>query len=134
MKVSDSRKIHIMAFPQDTFLKARWSDDQSAAMPRRPPGLSCVTVRAVSAIPQVPSGKQLAADIDESRGPAGQQHEQAEPDEQQEVPVHGAKLDIAAQPVGSPVGPGRGHRGAEPDEAARYVEPVQAGQHVEEAV
>src|SRR3954471_14472680 len=29
MKVSERRKIHIMAFPQDTPLKARWSDDQS---------------------------------------------------------------------------------------------------------
>ena len=33
MKVSLSRKIHIMAFPQETFLNARWSEDQSATMP-----------------------------------------------------------------------------------------------------
>jgi hypothetical protein len=36
MKVSLRRKIHIMALPQGTFLNARWSDDQSAAMPRNP--------------------------------------------------------------------------------------------------
>src|SRR6476659_3217376 len=38
MKVSLRRKIHIMAFPQETFLKARWSEDQSATMPRQPAG------------------------------------------------------------------------------------------------
>src|SRR5215467_6249829 len=38
MKVSLRRKIHIMAFPQETFLNARWSEDQSATMPRQPPG------------------------------------------------------------------------------------------------
>src|SRR2546422_9570664 len=38
MKVSLRRKIHIMAFPQETFLNARWSEDQSAAMPRQPAG------------------------------------------------------------------------------------------------
>ena len=36
MKVSLRRKIHIMAFIHDTFLKARWSDDQSANRPRKP--------------------------------------------------------------------------------------------------
>jgi hypothetical protein len=34
MKVSLSRKIHIMAFPQETFLNARWSEDQSATKRR----------------------------------------------------------------------------------------------------
>src|SRR4029453_7164107 len=38
MKVSLRRKIHIMAFPQETFLNARWSEDQSAAMPCQPEG------------------------------------------------------------------------------------------------
>src|SRR6476619_7250026 len=38
MKVSLRRKIHIMAFPQGTFLNARWSEDQSDAMPCRPAG------------------------------------------------------------------------------------------------
>ena len=38
MKVSLRRKIHIMAFPQDTFLNARWSDDQSATIPGKPAG------------------------------------------------------------------------------------------------
>ena len=58
MKVSLSRKIHIMAFPQETFLNARWSEDQSAAMPcqpvgpRAPRGPSVAMV--VSAIRSVP--------------------------------------------------------------------------------
>ena len=34
MKVSLRRKIHIMALPQETFLNARWSEDQSAAIPQ----------------------------------------------------------------------------------------------------
>ena len=36
MNVSESRKIHIIALPQGTFLNARWSDDQSATTPGRP--------------------------------------------------------------------------------------------------
>src|ERR671914_2626295 len=35
-KVSLRRKIHIMAFPQETCLNARWSEDQSATMLRQP--------------------------------------------------------------------------------------------------
>src|ERR1700746_2712509 len=53
MKVSLRRKIHIMAFPQETFLKARWSEAQSAAMPRQPAigeGVSLGFTSAVSAI------------------------------------------------------------------------------------
>src|SRR5450631_4246605 len=38
MKVSLRRKIHIIALPQGTFLNARWSEDQSAAIPCKPPG------------------------------------------------------------------------------------------------
>src|SRR5258707_7026618 len=38
IKVSLRRKIHIMALPQETFLNARWSEDQSAAMPCQPAG------------------------------------------------------------------------------------------------
>src|SRR6266849_10476737 len=38
MNVSLRRKIHIMALPQDTFLNARWSEDQSATMPWMPSG------------------------------------------------------------------------------------------------
>src|SRR6516165_5667881 len=36
MKVSLSRKIHIIALPHGTFLNARWSEDQSATMPCTP--------------------------------------------------------------------------------------------------
>src|SRR3990172_13353641 len=38
MKVSLSRKIHIIALPQGTFLNARWSEEKSATMPRKPSG------------------------------------------------------------------------------------------------
>jgi len=38
MNVSLRRKIHIMTLPQGTFLKARWSEDQSAAMLLHPVG------------------------------------------------------------------------------------------------
>src|SRR6476620_7452814 len=58
MKVSLRRKIHIMALPQETFLKARCSEDQSAAMPCQPAiraGDSPVLVSAVSAICSLPS-------------------------------------------------------------------------------
>ena len=58
MKVSLRRKIHIMAFPQETFLKARWSEDQSAAMPCQPSGRAANSpgfVSTVSAIWLSPS-------------------------------------------------------------------------------
>src|SRR3989304_3801559 len=38
MKVSLTRKIHIMALPQGTFLNARWSEAQSATTPCTPSG------------------------------------------------------------------------------------------------
>src|SRR3990170_7934148 len=38
MKVSLSRKIHIIALPQGTFLNARWSEEKSATMPCKPSG------------------------------------------------------------------------------------------------
>src|SRR3989304_9205993 len=38
MKVSLSRKIHIIALPQGTPLNARWSEDQSATKPCKPSG------------------------------------------------------------------------------------------------
>src|ERR1039457_4085951 len=38
MKVSLSRKIHIIALPQGTFLNARWSEDKSATTPCKPSG------------------------------------------------------------------------------------------------
>jgi hypothetical protein len=38
IKVSLSRKIHIMTFPQDAVLNARWSEAQSATKPAWPPG------------------------------------------------------------------------------------------------
>src|SRR5713226_4630475 len=60
MNVSLRRKIHIMALPQDTFLNARWSEDQSATMPVQPGGragaapVSASTASAISlSSPQV---------------------------------------------------------------------------------
>ena len=47
-----------MALPQETFLNARWSEDQSAAMPRHPVGLPAV-VDAVSVICPTLSKKKL---------------------------------------------------------------------------
>src|ERR1700693_6267125 len=68
MKVSLRRKIHIMALPQETFLNARWSEDQSAAMPRQPEGrvgAAPVFASAASAIalspPQVSNCRQMTA-------------------------------------------------------------------------
>src|SRR6266852_4573957 len=73
MKVSLRRKIHIMALPQETFLNARWSEDQSAAMPCQPAGRvrpSPVFISAVSAIWSLPSlAQQLATDVDQIVGP-----------------------------------------------------------------
>src|SRR5207302_10825871 len=53
MNVSLRRKIHIMAWPQRTFLNARWSEDQSATMPWMPSGSgrgAAVLVRIACAI------------------------------------------------------------------------------------
>src|SRR4030081_3251125 len=58
MKVSLRRKIHIMALPQETFLKARCYEDQAAVMPGKPAicsGDSPGFVSAVSAIWSLPS-------------------------------------------------------------------------------
>src|SRR5207244_10176293 len=79
MKVSLRRKIHIMAFPQETFLNARWSEDQSAAMPCQPEGrvgAAPVFASAASVICSQPSsGQQLATDDDEIAHPRRQQSE-----------------------------------------------------------
>src|SRR6266566_9662258 len=100
MKVSLRRKIHIMAFPQETFLKARWSEDQSAAMPCQPAGRaggSTLFISAVSAISSLPSlAQQLATDVDEIVCPARQHAEQAQPDQHQEVPVEGTQFHAQA--------------------------------------
>src|SRR5207253_883073 len=54
MKVSLRRKIHIMAFPQEPFLNARWSEDQSAAMPCQPEGR-----QAAQQVQPVQPGEQI---------------------------------------------------------------------------
>ena len=50
MNVSLSRKIHIMALPQGTFLNARWSEDQSETMPWMP----SASGRGSAAVARVP--------------------------------------------------------------------------------
>src|SRR6266404_1703345 len=79
IKVSLRRKIHIMALPQETFLNARWSEDQSATMPGQPAGrvrASPALVRADSVIGFLSSlGQQLAADDGEIAHPRRQQTE-----------------------------------------------------------
>src|SRR5207237_10154348 len=78
MNVSLRRKIHIMAFPQETFLNARWSEDQSAAIPRQPEGragaapVSASTASAISLSPPSGSGQQLATDDGEIAHPRRQ--------------------------------------------------------------
>src|SRR2546427_2852406 len=49
MNVSLSRKIHIIALLQGTFLNARWSEDQSATMPCKPSGRGRASPVRVSA-------------------------------------------------------------------------------------
>src|SRR6476646_4799927 len=80
MKVSLRRKIHIMALPQETFLKARWSEDQSATMPRQPEGrlgtAAPVFASDTSVICSSPSsGQQPAADNGEITHPRCQEAE-----------------------------------------------------------
>ncbi len=49
MKVSLTRKIHIIGLPQGTLLKARWSDEKSATTLCMPlPGSSVSAVPAAS--------------------------------------------------------------------------------------
>ena len=50
MNVSLSRKIHIIALPQETFLNARWSDDQSLTKPFMPSGLGATWLDSVSVV------------------------------------------------------------------------------------
>src|ERR1700674_5746095 len=79
IKVSLRRKIHIMALPQETFLNARWSEDQSAAMPCQPGGrvrAPPVFVRADSVICSLSSlGQKPATDDGEIAHPRRQQTE-----------------------------------------------------------
>src|SRR3954470_8627155 len=49
MNVSLSRKIHIMAFPQDALLNARWSEDQSATRECQPPDCSFASCASAGA-------------------------------------------------------------------------------------
>src|SRR4029077_4430365 len=104
MKVSLRRKIHIMALPQETFLKARWSEDQSATMPRQPEGrvgtAAPVFASATSVICSKPSsGQQPAADNGEIAHPGRQKAEQDEPEGEQKMPIDGAQPHAQAHVV-----------------------------------
>src|SRR6476469_8275294 len=116
MKVSLRRKIHIMAFPQVAVLKARWSEDQSEATLRRPtvgPSTRSGSLIAVSSMRQ-------------------EQCEQHQPDQQQRMPVGGAKIDAQAE-RGVVLSRRRApDRPRERDEAADDVQAVQGGEEIEE--
>src|SRR5678816_1369445 len=93
MNVSESRKIHIIALPQGTFLNARWSDDQSATMPGSPSLSSAPCAVLASAVCVMGSLRHLGCRA--GRRPlsmgAEQHEEERRPDEQQIVPIQGAK-------------------------------------------
>src|SRR4051794_17404100 len=62
-KVSLSRKIHIIALPQDTSLNARWSEPQSAVKRRHALGLAVVPMLAevasvIGRLPHVSNWRQ----------------------------------------------------------------------------
>src|SRR6266498_5698631 len=112
MKVSLRRKIHIMAFPQETFLNARWSEDQSAAMPCQPAGRAGDSPGLVSEVSAIWSLliEQPPTDVDEIVRPARQQTKQDQPDQQQEMPVDRAELHAQSH---------LGHLGATPHLGSR---------------
>src|SRR3954453_19306074 len=83
-KVWLRREIHFMAFPQDTFLNARWSDDQSATIPWKPPGRVRTAVVCIDVGCVICSLPPLVMQ---------QQREEKQPDEQEEVPIDCAQLD-----------------------------------------
>ena len=119
MKVSLTRKIHIIGLPQGTPLKARWSEEKSATMPCIPwdgsrwaAGLaSCdmafglLSKRGVRSASQRDGGR-ADCEPQEIRRQHGKQHD---PDQQQEVPVDGAQFDAHPDPreVRAALGTGR---------------------------
>src|SRR5688500_10568303 len=88
MKVSERRKIHIMAFPQWTWRNASWSPAQSSTSSRTawggPPlsalAPSSTSVRITVDMPTLSSGRH-------------EQPQHQKPHEQQEMPVGGGQLD-----------------------------------------
>src|SRR6516225_10942196 len=139
MKVSLRRKIHIMAFPHETFLNARWSEDQSAATPRQPGGRvgpTPVSASAASAMcSSSSSGQQLATDGGEFADPRRQESEQDEPEREQKMPVDGAQLHAQAHLLYLEASPPHlvgGH--PQSHEAAQQVQSVQSREQIKEGV
>src|SRR3954447_3172706 len=138
MKVSLSRKIHIMAFPQDALLNARWSEDQSATSECQPPGcfvVSCAFAGATSGIELILTEGGAAERDEPSDGRCvRQQSEKADPAQQQEVPVGGAELDAGAQlrHAGTGLQPGPGP--TQGNQPAEHVQPMHRGDEVEEGL
>src|SRR5262245_21509661 len=137
MKVSLRRKIHIMAFPHETFLNARWSEDQSATMPRQPGGrvgAAPISASVASAMCSSSSGQQLATDGGELADPRRQQSEQDEPEHEQKMPVEGAQLQAQAHLVHVKASPQLVAGHPQSHEAAQQVQSVQAGEQIKKGV
>src|ERR1700692_2996626 len=95
------------------------------------PGFASV----VSAIWSLPSlAQQLATDVDEIVGPARQQSEQDQPDQQQEMPIDSAEFHAQAHLGHRSAAPYLGDRSAEGDQTAHQMQPVHRGDQVEEGV
>ena len=137
MKVSLRRKIHIIAFPQETLLNARWSEAQSAATPRRPSAVDASPRGLGCGLPPCgrSSGQQWRQMSTKSFAqPVKSSWQQDEPDEQQEMPVDGAQLDARgaaglARPrrwlSSVPIRPSA-------TSAAQHMQAVQPGDQIEE--
>src|SRR3712207_2090044 len=141
MKVSLRRKIHIMAFPQDALLNARWSEDQSETMDRQPAAggaamasRMCV-VGAMSGMGPTLSERTGADRVEpEEGGRVREQAEKHDPDHEEEMPVRGAQLDAQAQRVHPCAAPQLGAGLAQGGQTAQHVQAVDRGDQVEERV
>src|SRR5262245_30540483 len=101
MKVSLSRKIHIMAFPHGT-LKAARSEAQSVAMLRQPSASCAITPScgsgswgdmAAMASPESAQGGKCVQGLART----GHKRKHGQPHDEQEMPVHRAQGQAAAQ-------------------------------------
>src|SRR4028118_2380069 len=137
MKVSLRRKTHIMAFPQETPLKARWSEDQSPTKDLQPVGRAASRVRvgAVSGIWPILSERTGANRVEpDEGGRVREDAEQHDPGDQEEMPVRRAQLDAQAQLVGRGAAPQLGAGPAQGDQASQHVQSMNRGDEVEESV
>ena len=103
MKVSLSRKIHIIGLPQGTPLKARWSEDTSAttlcrpwARGSAPVGAGCFVRRhevRLLDLAQTGVSQRTPTCRSPARAFRHQHRKQHHPDDQQEMPVDRAQFD-----------------------------------------